>query len=193
MGSLQPDDDAHGPQQYRLPLRQLVGGDQRRTADRVEPAEDVVLPQVGEERVPDVGRRQAELGRRRRHHRLGIERRRVVEYAPGRRGAGEYRPPERRGVDVVPHLEPAAVLDELAQSPHQPVVGRVVGHIVARRLEDGTGITDRCAGGGDVLFRHGQEPIPLGRSQRRNLDTRTAASGPYEIRRQHCAPAGGRW
>ena len=192
-GPLQRDDDADRPQEYRLLPGRLVGGDERGAADRIEPGEDVILPQVGEQRFPHILRRQAELGRRRRDHRFRLEPLRIAHGPPGRGGADEDRPPQRGGVDVVPHLELAAILDELAQPPHEPVVGLVVRHVVAGRLEHRTGVADRGACGGDVLLRDGQRPFPLGRPQRRNLDALPAAPRPHEINRQHRAPGGGRW
>ena len=193
IGPLQRDDDADRAQEYRLLAGRLVGGDERGAADRIESGEYVILPQVGEQRVPHILLRPAELGRRGRDHRLGLEPLRIAHGPPGRGGADEDRPPQRGGVDALPYLEPAAILDELAQPPHEPVVGLVVRHVVAGRLERRTGAADRGACGGDELLRDGQRPVPFGRPQRRHLDTSPATPRPHEINRQHRTPGGGRW
>ena len=189
-GPPQRDDDAHRPQQDRLLLRGLVGGEQRGGAERIEPGEDVVLLQVGEQRVPRVLRRQAELGRRRRDHRLGIERLRVGQGAPRRRGPDEDGPPERGRVHVVPRLEHAAVPDQLPQPPDQPVVGRMVGHVVARGLESRPGAADGRPGGRHVALGDDEQPFLLGRAQRRHFDAAGAVPRPHQVGRQHRAPAG---
>ena len=193
IGPLEGDDDAHRSQQDRLLLRGLVGGDQGRAADRLETNEEVILLQVREQRVPHVRRRQAEVGRRRRDHRLGRERLRVAQGAPRRRGAGEDGPPERGRVHVVPRLEHATVLDELAQPPHEPVVGLVIRHVVARRVEGLPGPADPRTRDGDVPLRDSEQSLLLVRPQRRDFDAPGAAPRPHEINRQHRAPAGGRW